>query len=46
MLCIVLHRQKHYDLLYVQAKELLDLLLCLKTRIKAPDSLAPKMRDV
>ena len=26
--------------------ELLDSLLCLNTRIVAPDSLAPKMRDV
>lgn len=26
--------------------KILDLLLCLNTRMVAPDSLAPKMRDV
>lgn len=36
--------QKIYS--YVEMRELHDLLLCLNTRIVAPDNLAPKMRDV
>lgn len=45
VLCIVFLLTRN-TMTHVHIRQLLDLLLCLNTRMVAPDSLAPKMRDV